>query len=483
MENNYIDQLFNKFKNVALNAIGVERDLYQLLSDQDVGKAIELMDNNDREVDKAICEYNPQTHPVMHRKNKPRKGDTPYITEKLPRTRQRYINEIELFFLLGKPIEWKKDDGDDEVYELYLNYLQEIRFDSMMRKVKRLAGSETESAISFNITRETDAEGNENIDVKPFVVARSLGYRLRPMFDQYGDLVALAYGYNLRETGKNVHHWDILTKDYTFYCKKTSLGWSVDPYPNPTGKINSVYFKQKKSWDGAVPRLEREEMLDSKVGDTNNYFADPMASATADVIQGLKDADKPGRIIQLTGSNSSFSYITPPQDSEARNTEMGKLQESILFDTFTPDFSYDNMKGLGTLSGVAMHNALILGFIKRDNNKEIYGEMVDRLRSVIFSILKLKYPNKASKIDKLKVSFKFAEPFDDDKTTYWNAVGNLRANKLVSLETAVGMLGLTKNPEEECDRIRMEVMQEELQAQEIQKETASEENQNTEGNE
>lgn len=463
MENNYLEQIKNFFRNVTLNAIGAERDLYELITDKDIFKAIDLMDNNDKEVDKAIAEYNPQTHEVMNRRDKDRAGKDPYISEKLPRTRQRYINEIELFFLLGKPIIWQKESGEDEVYELFTDFLKDVRFDAMMRKAKRLAGAETESAIVFNLTND-----NGKISVQPFVAARSTGYRLRPMFDQYGNLMALAYGYVIKTSKGNVKHWDILTPKVTFYCHKSALGWEVEPYKNITGKINAVYFKQPKAWDGAVPRIHREEMLDSRVADTNNYFADPIAAATADVIEGLSEPDTPGKMIRLTGEKSQFKYIDPPQNSYMREAEKKDLNDSILFDTFTPDFSYNNMKGLGSLSGAAIHNALIIGYIKRDSRIEIYGEMVDRLRSVIIAILKQQHPEYEKQLDELKIKFEFAEPFDSDRREFWNSIANLYANKLVSLELAVQLLALSGAPDEEISRIQMAMMEEQQAAVEAQ---------------
>lgn len=89
--NNYLQQILTYFRNLTLNASGVSRDLYQLLQDKDISRALDMLQNRDDEVDQAIKEYNPQTHDVMKRPNKFRKGDDPYITEKLPRTRARYI--------------------------------------------------------------------------------------------------------------------------------------------------------------------------------------------------------------------------------------------------------------------------------------------------------------------------------------------------------------------------------------------------------
>ena len=456
MKIDYISNIKNFFRNIALNAVGAERDLYQSLADKDVRRVLDMMEDNSKEVDTAISEYNPQTHKVMYRHDKDRRGKDPYISEKLPRTRQRYINEIELFFLLGKPIVWKKTRGEDEGYELYTDFLEETRFNTLIRKAKRLAGSETESAIIFHLTND-----NGEIGVRSFVAARSNGYRLRTLFDQYGDLIALAYGYNLRENGTNVEHWDILTASMNFYCTKQATGWVVDTRENQVGKICAVYFRQPKAWDGAVPRIEREEMSDSRFADTNNYFSDPIASATGDVIESLGEPDTPGKMIRLTGSQSRFEYINPPQNSAMREQEKRDMKESILFDTFTPDFSYENMKGLGTLSGAAMHNALILGYIKRDSRIEIYGEMVGRIRNVIIAILKMRHPDKKEMLDNLRIEYEFAEPFDSDRREFWSSIANLYANKLVSLELAVQLLALTGAPDEEIERIRMAMMEEE----------------------
>lgn len=448
---NYLQQILTYFRNMALNAAGAERDLLQYIQDGDITSAINLMENRDSEVDNALDEYNPQTHEVMRRPNKYRKNDNPYISEKLPRTRQRYINEVELFFLLGNPILWKKEDGDDEAYKLFTDFLKAQRFDSTMRKAKRLAGAETMSAKLYHVYR--DDRTNE-MQVRSVVLARQTGYRLRPMFDQYGNLKAFAYGYTLTEKGKSVQHWDIQTPDFLFYSKKTAIGWEVQTYENPTKKINVIYYQQPKAWDGAEPRLKREEMLDSKVADTNNYFADPIASATADVIQSMADPNAIGKLIQLTGDHSKFEYINPPQNSAAREAEKQDLNDSILFDTMTPDFSFDKIKGMGTLSGDAIKNAMILGYIKRDNRKEVYEELVDREKNVIIAILKYLHPEMASRFDKLVISFDFAEPFVQDKQKNWQAISSLYQAGVCSLENAVAMLALTDAPEEEIAKIK-----------------------------
>ena len=116
----FIDNLLNAIRNKYLNATGAERDLLTLIKDKDITQAQTLMQNRDTEVLQAIQEYNPELHRIMRKADKMRKGQEPYRTEKLPRARQKYINEVELFFLLGNPIRWKKvnNEGSDEAFEV-----------------------------------------------------------------------------------------------------------------------------------------------------------------------------------------------------------------------------------------------------------------------------------------------------------------------------------------------------------------------------
>lgn len=449
MWQNALWQVLTYFKNITLNTLGAERDIYRMMDDNDVSSVINMMQEHELEVDNAISEYNPQLHRVMHREDKYIKGERPYETEKLPRTRQRYINEVELFFLLGNPIVWSKKEGDDEAFALFKDYLNKIYFNSKLRKCKRLAGAETESALVFNFSQD-----NGKLRVDSFVAARSCGYKLRTLFDQYGNMSAAAVGYTVGTVGHYKRCWDIYTSEYNYHCESANVGWSVSKAINPTGKINLVYFHQPKAWEGVERRIDREEMLDSRIGDTNNYFADPIAAATADVINSMPKRNKVGKLIQLTGANSKFEYINPPQNSEIRRSEKEELKESILFDTFTPDMSSEVMKSMSTLTSVGIKRALVLGYIKRSLRMELYEELVGRLRNIIIAVLKELHPDMYSKLDALDIAFDFAEPFTDDRKDMWNSVGTLYGQGVISLEKAVSMLGLTEEPEEEVNRIR-----------------------------
>lgn len=453
---NYIIDLF---RGGSLNGASTNKDLMTLIAEKDISRAMELFQNRDLEVMEAIKEYDPALHDVMNRKNKLRKNKQPYITEKLPRRWQAYINEVALFYLLGQPIKWSKNDPDvqDVAFDAYTQFLKDTRFNTTMRQAKRLAGAETECAKLYHIYRN---EETGKAEVKVVLLAKSLGYTLRPLFDQYGTMLAFGYGYYLKEGVNTVEHFDIQTPKVIYRCKKNDRGWEVLPIINPTGKINIIYYQQEKEWEGAQSRINRDEYVDSKSADTVNYFADPKAKVSADVLASLSDPDNVGEVIRMHGPDSMFDYVAPPDSVELKKFEKDILKESILNDTFTFNFSSENTKGLGTLTGEALKRAMAPSYMKRDNRKEIYEIAVDREKNLILTIMKnVTHIELRSKLEVLDIDFEFSEPFQEDIDKKWAAIGKLYNDGIISLETAVKMLSITDKPEDEIRKILEEKQQ------------------------
>lgn len=445
-----VEDLLNLFKNKQLNSEGSEYSFVDLVRQKKITEAIDMMSCFDDDVDLALKEYYPDKHVVNNRPNKRRKKGTPYISAKLPRKRQQYINEVALFFLLNNPIKWTKKSGSDEAYAAFTKFLENTHYNAKMRQLKRIAGAETECAKLYHVYRDQ----NNKPDCRVVVLARSTGYKLRHMIDQYGKMQAFAYGYTTKTNNRSVEHWDIQTSDFIFNCTKRKNGWEVEVFDNPTGKINIVYAHQKKEWDGVQARCDREEDVDSRQADNNNYFSDPIAKASADVIKSMVDPQSIGKFIQLSGKDSHFEYINPPQVSDGWRTEKEDLKSSILNDSFSPDFSYESIKGYGTLTGAALRNALTIGYIKRNLNIEVYEELVARDKSVILSVLKILHAE--LDFDSLDIVFEFADPFTEDKQTLWNALSGAKSSGIISTETAVSILGLTADNQLEVDRIKQQ---------------------------
>ena len=187
-----------------------------------------------------------------------------------------------------------------------------------------------------------------------------------------------------------------------------------------------------------------------------NYFANPIAFVSTDIVQSVPDTQNPGNMITGT-KDSVFKYIDPPLNSATMAQEKQDIANSILFDSFTPEFTPEKMIGLGTLSGEAIKRAMVLGYIKRDNRKEIYDELVDREKNLVLAIMmNVTHIGMKEELSKLRIIHEFSEPFNEDVTAKWAAVGRAYSDGIMSLEQAVQEISVSDNPQKEIEQIQSE---------------------------
>lgn len=451
--------LYQSAKNTILNLLGIDRTFEELMSANDVGRALQLFDDNSKEVEISMSEYNPETHyKVFKRPNKVRTGKDVYESEKLPRAYQKLINEVELFFLLDRPIVFKNDsEGNDIAFEAFLKVLKDTRFDSQIRNIKRLAGALTECAHYWRVYKDFD----NSIKTQSIILSADKGYTLRPMFDQYDTLVAFAWEYMIKDGTKAIPMTEIETSEWHYTCTKAKGGWQVEKTPNLTGKINIIYYKQQKAWEGAQRRIERLELIDSKIADVNNYFSAPKLIIHADMLDSLPDSTKVvGETITYEGDLQGLNvenlirYLEFPTAPELQKQEIDNLIQTINLDTLTPNFDFQSLRGLGDLSGEAIQRAMLLGYLKRNMLLEVYEEMISREVSLILAIMMNRtHVSLRSQLERLDISATFADPFINEDLSNANTIAELYQKGVVSLQTAVEKVGLYNNLDEELNMI------------------------------
>ncbi len=442
------------------NAKGIKSAVVTLLENNKVDEALELFQDNSVSVNRALKEYRTESHQIKFRKDKQIKGKDDYITHKLPLNTQSYINEIELFFLLGQPLKWEMRNSLSEqeelkdVYKLFLNFIKDQHYDSKNRMIKRLAGAETECAKLYAIYKD---EGERKI--KTIILSKSLGYDIRPLFNRYGDMKSFAVGCNLRTAdGNNVKHWDIYTSETIYHCEMSldgadNIGWTIIKEKNNVGKIPIIYFSQPKAWAGGEERIDRLEEMDSKTADIIDYTDNPILILDKKVKNNLAGAKEVGKLIQVDSKDSVVKYLEVPNQNEAKQQERDNLEESIYLSTLTPDFTYKNVKGLGAISGAAISKANILGYIKRLNRMEIYDEAFERECNLIKAILSnILYIEKRDEINRMDIHHVYQDPelgIDDnsEEISRWVEMG------MMSREAAVAANRNIQNKELEVERL------------------------------
>lgn len=193
--------LFDLFRNYLNALIGNNQEFEELLAAKDISAAKDKMSSRDELVIPAMKEYDTFSHEIMKREDKiitDKKGN--FLRKepvwKLPIPYPVYINEISLVFLYGRPVKWTQSStGTDKAFEAFTDVIKRTRFDSKIRQCKRLAGAETESAMLFRVFRDDDGKA----DVQIRVLARSKGDEIYTRWDQYENLLSVAWGYYLKE--------------------------------------------------------------------------------------------------------------------------------------------------------------------------------------------------------------------------------------------------------------------------------------------
>ena len=466
---------FDIFRN-SMNAIlGRKQEFEELLAARDIDAVKSQMTTRSAQAVASLQEYNTQTHRVMLREDKiltdkQGKMRQKVAVAKLPIPYQQYINEIALVFLYGRPVKWSQlSDNTDAVFDKFQDVLKRTRFDSKIRECKRIAGIETESAMLFRVFKDEDT-GQPDVQIR--VLARSKGDEIYTRFDQYENLISVAWGYQVREAeNKIVEHFDIFTADVIYRCTHGRFGWDVVLEQNFIGKIPIIYFQQEKEWHGVEALIEREEMIASRTADTNDYFADPVAVFDADAIKNLPEKDAIGKSLFVKSgqkTTDAMHYVTWDSAPQSKKDEIEWLQNQILTNSFTPHITLDTLKSLSTLSAKALRTVMMLADIKAAKRKEKHDELLDRTASLVLAIIgNVLDVSLHSQCEQTSIGHEFQEPFGEDVADDLNDIIRAVDGGILSTETAIELNPLVKDVVRERERLQEEQAQRLQQQQSI----------------
>lgn len=455
---------FELFRNYVNALIGRNQEFEKLLAAKDITAVKERMTSRVYDVLLALKEYDTKSHEIMKRPDKEitdKKGKHIRFEPvwKLPIPYPVFINEIALVFLYGRPVKWTQlSEGTDEGFKAYQDFIKAVRFDSKIRECKRIAGAETESAMLFRVYRDED-DNTAKCQIR--VLAKSKGDEIYTRFDQYGNMLAFAWGYFVKDDGEGTtYHFDVFTKAVIYHCTKKALGWEVIEEINFIGKIPVMYFQQEKEWDGVEALIHREESMASHTADTNDYFADPMLLMAAEIIKNLPEKTEAGKTLYTNdkeGVEKAAKYLTWDNASESKQKEFEWLQTQILQKSFTPNITTDSLKALSQLSAKALKTVMMLADIKASKRKESHDELLDRTASLIKAIIgNVLDVSLKSQCDSLIVGHEFQEPFGDDIADDLENVIKAVDAGIMSTETGIELNPLIKDPHRESERIASE---------------------------
>jgi SPP1 family phage portal protein len=459
-----IKSVIQVLKNELNAALGRKQELVELLSESDLTRVKDRLENFDDRIGIALSQYDPTLHNAANRPDKKRKGKEPKKTAKLPIPFQRMINQQATAFLFGQEGTFSNNNKDtDEAFRSFMGIINNTRFHSTIREAKTLAGAETISAKLYHLYLE-DGE----VAVKTKILAYSKGDHLYYKKDEFGKLIVFGRYYETTTNDKTIEkHFDVYTSEQIFRGKASGIGWKVEVEANFIGKIPVIIYEQPVEWDGVQPLIDRREEIQCKDADVNDYFADPKLVGEG-VIKGLPDPDDPGAVIQVQ-NGGKLSYLTYDSAPENRINEYHTLERLIYGMTFSADISFDTIKNMTIPSGKAWRYVFTAPLLKAKNHQDRYGELIDREINLIKAIMKVLFPkmDSSNEIDLLDVSYEFASPMPDDVLDDLTNIKTAVDGGFMSLEGAVRQNPLVEDYGRELERLAQERAQEQQRQQNL----------------
>lgn len=390
-------------------------------------------------------QFDPKQHAIHDGAKRPNKiKKTEQGAQQVPVSRlsvplQKIVVSRASAFLIGEGITLKASANDDtqkQHLQLIKDTWHDNKLDYKTRQMARTWMSETEVAEYWFIKDD---------QIRMGIWANSYGDVLYPYFDEYGDMIAFGRGYQVG--GRDF--LDVYTAErIIIYAKYTN--WEVDrDEANPWGKIPVVYYNREyPEWHDVQEMIERLETLISNFADTNDYFASPIVKIRGRV-SGFADKGESGKMITME-ENADASYLTWDQAPEAIRLEKETLLELIYAMTQTPDISFEKMKGIGNITGIALRLMFMDAKLKSLQHQEEFGEGLQRRINLIKKGLSVVHGREVEIAVEPQFNFYMPENQKELVDTLVAATGN---RAILSRDTALLNNPFVVDAEAEKDRI------------------------------
>lgn len=374
-------------------------------------------------------------------------------------------------FCFGNPVAYKatpETDGERVVLKALERILKDNKTTSKNRKIARAIFGFKECAELWYVQEKAKPHNTYGFLTKSklrcALFSPMFGDTLFPYFDGAGDLVAFSRSYSRIDSDKNrFDYFETYTDTEHWLWVNEGSGYKiVDGFPKKVaiGKIPIVYGYQDhietEDVDSLIDRLEK---LLSNFADTNDYHASPKIFTTGEIV-GFAKKGESGAIIQGE-DGATAQYLSWQNAPESVKLEIETLLKMIYTITQTPDISFDSVKGLGAISGVALKLLFMDAHLKVQDKKEIFDDYLQRRVNVIKAFIgqfntELEEDAEMLEVEPEITPYMLTNELDD--INMWLAANGNKP--LVSQKASVKGANLTQDPEKDFEQIQEEASSE-----------------------
>lgn len=378
-------------------------------------------------------------------------------------------------FEFGEPVTLTPSIQNELSDQVLLDW-KNARIDDKLIKAKTKQKQETQAALLFYfkdlkpdslINRIAGVNKNRSISAKVLDCVNSESFY--PYFDETGDMKFFVHLFSSNEIDDDfklskVNHCWIYDEENVHKIKKEGSKWNLTSSDkHGFSKIPVVYMSQPKPEHYLVKEaIDRLEVCISRLGASNDYSGHPILFIEGE-IYGLPDKESDGKVMRTsveinedgkktTGGDAKF--LTHDNAPESVKLEIEKLEGYIYHMTGTPNLSFEMLKGMGTVATRTLEFMLLDSNIKKLNNQGQNRTDVERCINIIISgIITTSKASLKSQANNLVFDIEFGNILPNNFDELVDTVAKGVASGVISKETAIEMLGVTEDFEEELKRI------------------------------
>lgn len=391
-----------------------------------------------------------------------------FRTEKVARVAialQKLIIKRAVSFCFGNPPKYNatpQNDNEQAVLYALNRILVDVKSKSMNRKIARAIFGFKECAeywYTVPVNKPHSKYGfSAQHKLRCALFSPEYGDTLYPYFDETGDMVAFSRAFSRKDdNGNAVDYFETFTDKEHWLWMNGANGYEAAPgYPKPIaiGKIPVIYGHQPYFETEDVDKLiDRLEHLLSNFADTNDYHASPKIFTTGQ-INGWSKKGESGAVIEGE-EGATMQYVSWQNAPESVKLEIETLLKLIYTISQTPDISFDAVKGLGAISGVALKLLFMDAHLKVQDKGEIFDDYLQRRVNVILAYIGQMNTTLENDCENIIVEPELV-PYmlvnELEELNYWlTANGN---KPVISQEESVEGAGISKNVEATMQKIK-----------------------------
>lgn len=380
---------------------------------------------------------------------------------------QKLIIKRAVSFCFGNPVTLNATpEGEEQamVLNALKRILSDVKINSLNRKIGRsIFGYKECAELWYPVEKNHKKYGFESkFKLRCALFSPAFGDTLYPYFDDSGDMVAFSRSFSRKNNkGVAIDYFETYTDEehWLWVMNNGAKGAEVvEGFPKTVsiGKIPVVYGYQEEFETQDVDKLiDRLETLLSNFADTNDYHASPKIFVTGQ-INGWSKKGESGAVIEGE-PGATMQYVSWQNAPESVKLEIETLLKLIYTITQTPDISFDSVKGLGAISGIALKLLFMDAHLKVQDKKEIFDDYLQRRINILLAYTGQFNTTLGNACEEIEIEPEIT-PYiltsELDDLNYWlTANGN---KPVISQEESVEMAGLSGNAKATMEKINNE---------------------------